>query len=107
MFLIAASFGGLAGSAEILGLKLRVYDFFVGGVGYEALAVALLAVGNPLGVIPGALFFAGLKAGAASMQITTGIEAPIAQVIQALCVLFVIGVGFAERGRMERIKDEE
>lgn len=107
VFLVAAFFGGLAGSAEILGLKLRVYDFFVGGVGYEALAVALLALGNPLGVIPGALFFAGLKAGAASMQITTGIEAAIAQVIQALCVLFVIGVGFAERGRLDRVKDKE
>ncbi len=106
-FLIAAAFGGVAGSAEILGLKLRVYDFFVGGVGYEALAVALLAAGNPLGVIPGALFFAALKAGAASMQISTGIEAPIASVIQALCVLFVIGVGFAEYGRLEKVKEKD
>jgi len=106
VLILAAAMGGVAGSGEILGLKLRLYDFFVGGVGYEALAVALLVMGNPLLVIPGALFFGGLKSGAASMQITTGIEAPMALVIQALCVLFVIGVGFAERRWIDRRKQK-
>ena len=34
------------------------------------------------------------------MQIVVGIDTPIAQVIQALAVLFVIGIGFAERRRL-------
>ena len=40
--LIGALMGGVAGAFEILGLKMRVFMDFVAGVGYEAVAVALL-----------------------------------------------------------------
>jgi ABC-type uncharacterized transport system permease subunit len=36
------------------------------------------------------------------MQIATGIEASMAQVIQALTVLFVIAIGFGERVLLDR-----
>jgi hypothetical protein len=36
------------------------------------------------------------------MQVAVGIETPIAQVIQALAVLFVIAIGFGERARLAR-----
>ncbi len=107
VFLLSSALGGMAGAGEILGLKLRLYDFFVGGVGYEALAAALLVGGSPIGVIFSTIFFAGLKVGATTMQIVTGIEAPMALVIQALCVLFVIGVGFTEKKRAQQGQEEE
>ena len=97
MILVAGGMGGLAGTGEVLGLKLRLFDAFSGGVGYEAIAVALLANGDPLGVIFSALFFGALKAGANKMQIVTGIEASMALVVLALAVLFVIAIGFGER----------
>jgi general nucleoside transport system permease protein len=97
-----AMMGGIAGAFEILGLKTRVYMNFVSGVGYEAVAAALLANGNPLGVIASALFFSALKAGSSTMSIQTGVGAPIATVIQALCVIFVIAIGFGERKRWKR-----
>jgi len=50
----------------------------------------------------GGVFFGGLKAGATKMQIVTGIEASMALIIQALTVLFVIGIGFSERGSLTR-----
>jgi len=102
VLVIGAVMGGLAGAFEILGLKTRVYMNFVSGVGYEAVAAALLANGNPLGVIATALFFSALKAGSSTMSIQTGVGAPIATVIQALCVIFVIGIGFGERKRWKR-----
>lgn len=110
--LIGAVMGGIAGAFEIMGLKMRVYMDFVAGVGYEAVAVALLAGGNPLGVIPSALFFSALKAGGATMSIQTGVGAPMTVVIEALCVIFVIAVGYGDRKRVERfdktkIEDEE
>lgn len=102
VFIIGAMMGGLAGVIEILGLKQRVYMDFVAGVGYESVAVALLAGGNPLAVIASALFLSALKAGGATMSIQTGVGGPMTVVIIALCVLFVIGVGFGERKRIER-----
>ena len=99
--LIGAVMGGLAGAIEIIGLKQRVYMDFVAGVGYESVAVALLAGGNPLAVIPSALFLSALKAGGATMSIQTGVGGPMTVVIIALCVLFVIAVGFGERKRIE------
>ncbi len=102
VFVIGALMGGVAGAFEILGLKMRVYMDFVSGVGYEAVAVALLANGNPLGVIASALFFSALKAGSSTMSIQTGVSASIANVIQALCVICVIALGFGERKLFNR-----
>lgn len=103
VFLIGALMGGVAGAIEILGLKQRVYMDFVSGVGYESVAVALLAGGNPLAVIPSALFFSALKAGGATMSIQTGVGGPMTVVIEALCVIFMIAVGYSERKRIERL----
>jgi general nucleoside transport system permease protein len=107
VMVIGSALGGLAGAGEVLGLKLRLFDFFAGGVGYEAVAVALLANGNPLGVILAGLFFGALKAGASKMQIMVGIATPMATVIQALCVMFVIGIGFGERAVKTKRKSKD
>lgn len=106
VFLLSCGIGGLAGTAEVIGLKLRLFDRFSQGLGYEALAVALMANGNPLAVILTAIFFGALRAGSGKMQVVAGIETPIASVIQALAVLFVIAIGFAER-RLGAQKTEE
>jgi ABC-type uncharacterized transport system permease subunit len=107
VLLIGAVMGGVAGAFEIMGLKSRLYMDFVAGVGYESMAVALFAGGNPLGVIGSALFFSVLKAGGTTMSIQTGIGAPMTTVIEALCVLFVIGIGYGERKRLARVGKAE
>lgn len=105
IIMIGAVIGGLAGAVECMGLKRRVYMEFVTGVGYESVAVALLAGGNPLGVILSALFFAALKTGGATMSIETGVISSMNSIIIALCMLFVIGVGVADSRRMKKIVD--
>lgn len=107
VLVIGAIMGGVAGAFEIMGLKQRLYMDFVAGVGYESVAVALLAGGNPLGVIASALFFSALKAGGATMSIQTGVGAPMTVVIEALCVIFVIAIGYSERKRLERVERAE
>lgn len=96
VMMVGAILGGLSGAIECCGLKSRLYMEFVSGVGYESVAVALVAGGEPIGVILSALFFAVLKVGGATMSIETGISASMTSVIIALCVLFVIGVGMAD-----------
>ncbi|MCI2058587.1 MAG: ABC transporter permease [Oscillibacter sp.] len=102
IMVIGAILGGLSGAIEVTGLKHRVYMEFVTGTGYQSVAVALLAGGNPLGVILTALFFAALKAGGATMSIETGVGASMTDVIIALCVIFVIAVGVDGRRRMKK-----
>jgi simple sugar transport system permease protein len=103
---IGAMLGGLAGALEVIGLKHRLYMGFVTGVGYESIAVALVAGGNPIGVMVSALFFSVLKVGGATMSIDTGVSSSMASIIIALCVLFVVGVGVSDAKRIKR-KDKK
>ena len=105
IIMIGAIIGGLSGAVEVMGLKRRVYMEFVTNVGYESVAVALLAGGNPLGVIFSALFFAALKAGGAPMSIETGVISSMNSIIIATCMLFVIGVGVVDSRRLSRVVD--
>ena len=105
IIMIGAIIGGLSGAVEVMGLKRRVYMEFVTNVGYESVAVALLAGGNPLGVIFSALFFAALKAGGATMSIETGVISSMNSIIIATCMLFVIGVGVVDSRRLSRVVD--
>lgn len=93
-FLIVGGFSGLMGATEVLGLKHSLYDNFSGGMGYDTVAVALLGGVNPLGAIVAAFFFGGLRSGGNLMQQTVGISTFMVQVIQALSVLFIVGIGF-------------
>ncbi len=107
IMMIGAMLGGLSGAIEVTGLKRRVYMEFVTGVGYESVAVALLAGGNPLGVIATAFFFAILKVGGAAMSVETGVGAPMTSIIIALCVIFVIGFGVEGGQKMKKLQKKE
>ncbi len=85
---------GLAGMVEVLGVHRRLVEGFSPGYGFDALAVALLARGNPIAVIPAALFFGILRAGANAMQRATGVPSSMVFVIQGSAVLIVIA-GYA------------
>ena len=67
--------------------------------------MALLAGGNPLGVVLAALFFAALKAGGATMSIETGVSSSMNSIIIALCMIFVIGVGVVDNRRLKKVVD--
>ncbi len=95
VMLISGGFAGLMGAGEVLGLKRRLFDHFSGGIGYDAISVALLGAGDPFGVMLSAFFFGALRAGAGLMQQATGVQTAMADVIQALVILFVVAIGFA------------
>lgn len=82
---------GVAGANEILGVHMRLLENFSVGLGYDAIAVALLADLHPIGALFSALFFGALRNGANSMQISTGVPTAFVYIIQALAVLFVVG----------------
>jgi len=59
-------------------------------VGFDSIAVALLARSNPLAVLPAALLFGSMRAGAGLMQINAGIPVELVDVLQATILLFLV-----------------
>jgi general nucleoside transport system permease protein len=86
---IAGGLAGLAGAGEVLGLKYSLSATFSRGYGYDAIAVAFLARSNPLGVLPAAFLWGGLRNGAGLMQIRSGISIDLVNIIQALVIVFI------------------
>lgn len=106
IMVLAGAVGGIAGAGEILGLRHALFEGFSGNLGYDGVAVGLLSNANPLGVIVSALFFGGLRAGAALMQQQVGVETALAQIIQALAIFFLMGIGFAQKAQYFQRKGE-
>ncbi len=94
--LTGGALSGLAGAVEVTGLYNRLLFGFGEGLGFDSLAVALLAASNPLAVIPSALFFGALRAGSLSMQRGIGVPSVVLDVIRGAIILFVV-IGFALR----------
>jgi simple sugar transport system permease protein len=94
---LSGALAGLAGAFEVAGVTGQLYEGLSAGTGYTAIAVALLARLQPLWVIPSALFFGALEAGAAAMQREAGVPAVVTQVVQGLVILFAVLVGVRRR----------
>ncbi len=86
---IAGSMAGLAGADLVLGPLGRATPGFVGVIGFDAIALALLGRSHPFGVVAAGLLFGGLAAGGQAMQAATSVGIDIVQVIQALIIVFI------------------
>lgn len=91
-FLGSGALAGLAGGVEVAGVTHALYEGLSPGWGYTAIAVALLAGLDPLGVLATGLLFGGLQAGAGAMQRDAGIPAVWVIVVEALIILAVLAV---------------
>ena len=96
-FLISGALAGLAGGVEISGRTFALYEGLSPGWGYTAIAVALLAGLNPLGVIFTGILFGALEGGAGAMQRDAGVPAAWVSAIEALVMLAVLAVDQAAR----------
>ncbi len=89
VFLMAGALAGLAGAAQVLGTQRFLNSGISGGLGFDAITVALLGRSNPWGTVAAGLLFGALRAGGVTMQARTGTPVDLTLVIQALVVLFV------------------
>jgi len=87
---VSGALAGIAGSVEVMGVYHRIMEGFSPGYGYDAIAVALLANLNPLGILFSAFFFGALRNAAGGLQVDFGISISFIYIIQALAILFVI-----------------
>lgn len=90
VFLLAGALAGLAGASEALGTFRFLEPGISGGLGFDAITVALLGRAKPWGVVAAAILFGALRAGGGRMQAATGTPIDIVLVVQALIVLFIV-----------------
>ena len=86
---IAGALAGLAGAVQVLGTEASLTGGVSAGLGFDAITVALLGRGKPLGTVLAGLLFGALHAGGVAMQARTGTPIDIVLVVQSLVVLFI------------------
>ncbi len=99
---LSGGLAGLGGGVQVAAITHRLYESLSPGWGFEAIAVALLARLNPLGVVPCAILFGALDNGSQAMQRAAGVSPVLVQVIQALVILILLAFDaglFAARRR--------
>ncbi len=80
---------GLGGGFAVYGTYFATIKGFSAGMGWNGLAVALIAKSKPSAVIPAALFFAYIEAGARSAMLHSDVTFEIAAIVQSI-VFFLI-----------------
>jgi simple sugar transport system permease protein len=89
VMVVAGALAGLGGAVHILGADHALTNEVGGSFGFDAITVALLGRGTPLGTVLAALLFGALRAGGLTMQASTETPLDIVLIIQALVVLFI------------------
>ena len=95
----SGAFAGLGGGLEISGVSYALFQNLSPGYGFTAIAVALLARLNPIGVLTTGLLFGALEAGAQGMQREAGVPAVAVAVVEAVIILVVLLADVVARRR--------
>lgn len=87
VFLVSGALAGMAGGIEVNGVTFALYENLSPGYGYTAIAVALIAGLNPLGIIASGIFFGALETGASALQREFAIPSSLAAVVEATLII--------------------
>ena len=86
---LSGAFAGLAAASEVSGTN----QFFQPGtfafIGFDGIAIALLARANPIAIMPAALLWGSLLSGAPLMQQEADVSIDVVRIIQSMVLLFV------------------
>jgi simple sugar transport system permease protein len=97
---LSGALHGLAGGLAILGTQHMAVKEFSVGMGWNGIAVSLIARNNPLAVVPAAVFFAWLEAGAKAAMLRSDVTFEIAAIVQS--VIFYLVTAQALYGALRR-----
>jgi simple sugar transport system permease protein len=99
MFLSGALYG-LAGGLCVFGSYYGTVKEFSAGLGWNGLAVALVAGFNPLAIIPAGVFFAWISSGARIAMQNSDVTFEIASIVQS--VIFFLATSMVLRNLFNR-----
>ena len=84
----SGALGGIAGAIYVMMILYRWQDGFP-ALGFDGIAVSILAGNNPVGVIPAALLFGVLKSGSNAINFSLGVPPELVEVVRGIIILFV------------------
>jgi len=109
---ISGALAGIAGSVQVLGVQSCHCQqvLFTPGLGFDAIAIALLAKNDPFGILAAAFLFGAMLNGASMMEINSGVSHYIVSLIQGFALLFVAAPAIIRsviwfKGRRAKIED--
>lgn len=101
---ISGALAGLAGVTYYMGYFGSIQPRVLPNMGFDAIAVSILANSNPVGIIFSSFLISVISKGSTYMSSASGIEPEIASVITAIILLFS-ACGAYIRYRLKRMKD--
>lgn len=104
VMLVSGGLAGLAGMVEVAGISYRLQQGLAVGYGFTAIIVAWLGKLNPWAVLLVAFLLAALLVGGDQLQISMGLPASIALVLQGAILFFMLGGEIFTRYRLRVIR---
>jgi general nucleoside transport system permease protein len=89
VMVIAGALSGLVGCSQVLGTRHVVTQDVDASLGFDAITVALLGRGSPLGTVLAGLLFGAFRAGGVVMATDTSTPADVVSVMEPVMVLFI------------------
>ncbi len=86
---ISGALAGLAGASEISGTSGFLSPGVFTAIGFDSIAIALLARANPYAIILTSILWGSMLSGAGLMQQEAGLSIDAVRIVQALVLLFV------------------
>lgn len=86
---VSGSLAGLAAASEVSGTNGFYQPGTFAAMGFDGIAIALLARANPIGILPAALLWGSMLSGAGLMQQEANVSIDVVRVVQAMVLLFV------------------
>jgi simple sugar transport system permease protein len=99
---LSGALAGIAGMSEVAGIAHQLQRNLSPGYGYTAIIVAWLAKLNPWAIVLVSFLFAGLLVGGDQLQISMGLPAAIAPMLQGTILFFLLGGEVLARYRIRR-----
>ena len=86
---LSGMLAGIAGTIQVTGVQFNLQPEFFAGLGFQGIAVALLARTDPRNMIPAGFLWGALLTGAPLMQVNANISIDLVIIIQALIIMFI------------------
>ncbi len=104
VMLLSGGLAGIAGMVEVAGISHRLQQGLNVGYGFTGIIVAWLARLNPWGAMLVATLLAALLVGGDQIQITMGLPASVALVLQGAILFCVLGGEMFTRYRLKLVR---
>jgi general nucleoside transport system permease protein len=105
VFFLAGALAAMGGFTEVNGAQHMLVQGFNPGVGAAGIGIAILANGNPIGIIFAAILFGALMVGGTIMGQLSGIPSSITELMLGTVMVFVI-LAYYVREKLEERREK-